>query len=601
MTRPLLLLLLLITLPAHAAERVLDFHSEITIRQDSSMEVTETIVVRAEGAQIRRGIYRDFPTDYRDRLGNRYRVGFELLGVWHNGTTSAYHIERLSNGIRIYIGERGRTIPRGEHRYRIRYRTNRQLGFFEDHDELYWNVNGTGWGFPFDHISATVHLPPGIPADTVRLYGYTGTQGARGQDYRAEPAGDGTWYFEATRPLRPRENLSIVLTWPKGHVTEPDWRRRLAWLVADNPELPWAAGVTGLLLLYYLVVWMRVGRDPEAGVIIPLYHPPEGFSPAAMRYIRRLGGYDRKTFATALVNLAVQGFLRLEEKGGDYTVFRTEMEGTPQAPGEAAVLRQLVPSRGGLLALEQRNHKRIGKALRAHEAALMRDYEKKYFFTNSGYLVPGILLLLGGVLLVAWKTGNAEALPVMAFVTIWLSIWTYGLFGLLNRVWNLWRQVPGLPLMVVPALFLSLFSLPFIGGEVVAIAMLREATSTLTVATVLCGALLSWLFQHLLKAPTLAGRRLLDRIEGFRQFLELAGKDELEHKTPLGRTPEQFEAWLPHALALDVEQRWAEKFASVLTGIGPGGRRWSPGWYSGSNWSYSDPVGFTTAVGAGLG
>ncbi len=600
MMRWMPLLFCLFTFPASAEERVLDFHSDIIVHPDSTMEVTETITVQIENRQIRHGIFRDFPTEYRDRLGNRYRVGFRLLQVELDGAPVPYHTKRRANGLRIYIGSKERLVSRGRHRYRLRYVTNRQLGFFEDHDELYWNVNGTGWAFPFDHISATVHLPPGIPGKMVKLHGYTGPQGARGQDYLALPAGDGTYHFEATRPLAPRENLSIVLSWPKGHVTEPDWRRRLAWMAADNPELPWAAGTMGLLLLYYLLAWLRVGRDPEAGVIVPLYRPPEGYSPAAMRYIRRMG-YDKKTFATALVNLAVQGFLLLEDEDGEYAITRTGKEGRPRAPGEAAILRKLTPVKGEQLGLAQEHHSRISRALKAHERALMLDYEKKYFLTNSGYLVPGILLLLGGAVLVARKTGQAEALPVMAFLTVWLSIWSFGVYGLLNRAWKLWRQVPRLPLMFFPALFLSLFALPFLGGEVVGISILAEATSVITVTTVLVGALLSWLFYHLLKAPTLAGRRLLDKFEGFRQFLELAEKEELEYKTPLGRTPEQFEAYLPYALALDVEQPWAEKFASVFASLGTGGREWSPRWYSGSHWSSVNPVTFTTAVGAGLG
>ena len=52
-------------------ERILSFHSDITIDEDGSMTVRETIRVRAQGLKIKRGIYRDFPTTYRDRAGKR--------------------------------------------------------------------------------------------------------------------------------------------------------------------------------------------------------------------------------------------------------------------------------------------------------------------------------------------------------------------------------------------------------------------------------------------------------------------------------------------------------------------------------------------------
>ena len=60
--------------PAAAQERILAYHSLLEVQADGSLEVTETIRVRAEGREIRRGIYRDFPTRYRDRAGNRVVV-----------------------------------------------------------------------------------------------------------------------------------------------------------------------------------------------------------------------------------------------------------------------------------------------------------------------------------------------------------------------------------------------------------------------------------------------------------------------------------------------------------------------------------------------
>ncbi len=93
------------------------------------MLVEEHIRVRAEGKQIKRGIYRDFPTKYRDRLNNNYQVLFELVEVTRNGTSESYHTKQLSNGIGLYIGSRDSFIEPGEHAYSIVYKTKRQIGF----------------------------------------------------------------------------------------------------------------------------------------------------------------------------------------------------------------------------------------------------------------------------------------------------------------------------------------------------------------------------------------------------------------------------------------------------------------------------------------
>ena len=130
--------------------------------------------MQAEGNQIRRGILRDFPTGYGGDIGAKVRVPFRVIGVSRDGQSEHYAVERLANGERIRIGNAGVMLSPGRHVYEITYRTSRQLGFFSDHDELYWNVNGSGWTFPFDRLSAEVRLPAPVPAGALRLAAYTG-------------------------------------------------------------------------------------------------------------------------------------------------------------------------------------------------------------------------------------------------------------------------------------------------------------------------------------------------------------------------------------------------------------------------------------------
>jgi hypothetical protein len=77
---------LLIAVPLQAQERIRSYDVEVDVRADGSIDVTERITVHAEGQQIRRGIYRDFPTRYADRYGNRVRVDLKVLGVERNGS-----------------------------------------------------------------------------------------------------------------------------------------------------------------------------------------------------------------------------------------------------------------------------------------------------------------------------------------------------------------------------------------------------------------------------------------------------------------------------------------------------------------------------------
>ncbi|MGD9265693.1 MAG: DUF2207 domain-containing protein, partial [Lysobacterales bacterium] len=203
--RLLALACLLTTGVACASEDILSYHSDILVRADGSMLVTETIQVRSEGNRIRRGIYRDFPTTYKDRFGNRYRVTFDVLDVQRNNELEPFHTEDRSNGVRVYMGSANRTLQPGLHEYRLRYHTTRQLGFFEDYDELYWNVTGSDWIFGIGRASATVELPAAVGADQIRLDYYTGPQGGTGKDAAVKITGERKVDFHTTRRLGPYE------------------------------------------------------------------------------------------------------------------------------------------------------------------------------------------------------------------------------------------------------------------------------------------------------------------------------------------------------------------------------------------------------------
>jgi len=513
--------------PVTAAERILDYQSEIVVAEDASMSVVEQIRVRAEGREIRRGIYRDFPTDYRDRFGNRYRVGFQVESVTRDGDPEPWRVEDRANGIRVYVGDPDRTLSPRDYVYEIRYRTTRQLGFFADHDELYWNVTGNGWAFPIDQASARVSLPGDVPPGEIEIVGFTGVIGSNARNADSGVR-DGAAWIETTVPLGPGEGLTLVASWPKGFVREPSRADRLGFILTDNIGLLVALIGFGAALTYLLKVWHRYGRDPRPGVLFPHYEPPPGFSPASARYIRRMA-YDNGAFTAAVINLAVNGHLQIEQDDEDYVLRQTPGSGR-LAPGEKALLSRLFES-GSAVTLERENHKTIGAARKAHRRALRRNYERLYFVTNSPLLLPSLalLVLMGG-----------------------------GLF--LTRV-------------MTPAAFM----------------------------VILLALALHGLFYYLLRAPTPPGRRLLDRLEGFRLFLDVAEKDDLNLRHPPELTPALFERYLPYAYALGVEQAWAARFADVFAGMAlQPGASYQPQWYKGD----FDPgrIGnFTSSVGSSLG
>src|SRR6187402_934456 len=164
---------------AQSQERILSFDSVVAVHADGHLDVTETIVVRAEGSRIRRGIYRDFPTRYVDGNGLRHSVGFTVQSLQRDGQPEPWFTEPLPNGVRVNFGDDDFLPTPGDFSYVLSYRTERKLGFFDDHDELYWNATGNGWEFAIERATASISLPQAVAASELRVDAYTGATGSR--------------------------------------------------------------------------------------------------------------------------------------------------------------------------------------------------------------------------------------------------------------------------------------------------------------------------------------------------------------------------------------------------------------------------------------
>ncbi|MEM9183337.1 MAG: DUF2207 domain-containing protein [Pseudomonadota bacterium] len=530
--------LLLTTHVALAQEKILRFDSVIALAADGSMEVSETIRVRAQGNAIRRGIFRDFPTRYRDRWGNEVIVDFDVLSARRDGQTENFKTENLSNGVRVYLGREDVWLEPGVYSYEIRYRTNHQAGFYEDFDELYWNVTGNGWDFSIAAASARVRLPASVADEALRLAAYTGPFGSTRSDATAQRLPSGEVLFETTRELGPRQGLTIGVGFPKGILIEPSGAAKAARLLENNAGMLAGGGGWLAVLGFYLFSWRRVGKDPKAGIIIPRYTAPDGYSPAALRYIWRRK-YDSGCFSAALVNLAVKGELNIRRSDGwlnrMFSVKRTPEQGGkyPLAPGEQVLLDRLLGHRKTRLKFENKNHSKIRSALKNHKRSLVSDYGQRYFSLNGSVLGRGVVL------------------------------------------------------SILAALLMFVFS-RYAGAYMAVVIAMLVITNVL--------------FFRWMEAPTMHGRKLLDHIEGLRLYLGVAERPDLERqKEPLA-TFEEFEKQLPYAVALDCASTWVDRFESELARLQEAGQLKHRGWYSSQgDLSSSGITSSVNSLGSALG
>jgi len=567
-------LLLSLAFTCLADEYIESFHSDIEVRLNGDLHVTETIVVRAEGKSIRRGIYRDFPTRYQNAQGDSVSVGFEVLSVQRDGSTEPYHIKNRSNGKRIYIGDQNVLLSPGFYEYQINYTTTRQLGFFDDFDELYWNVTGTGWEFRIDRASARVTLPEAFI--DFQLTGYTGPQGSTAQDLVYRRSAGNQAYFETSQPLGRQEGLTIVAGWPKGIVNEPSDAQRRAWLFEDHRPSLIVIGGALALFAYYLILWQWFGRDPETGVIVPLYQPPEEYSPASMRFVQNMG-YDKKCFTSAVINLAVKGAAEINDDEGQFKVTKQETRDLSLAPGEAQVLAGLFGKGRDNISIAQSNHSILSKAIGKHKKSLKRDYEKTYFNTNSWLLLPGILAT---VIVIATAVSNLPSEEII-MKTIFFGVFTAIPLIILSAVWRGFkrRRKGGKFQVAINLVVLVVFCWAVVNNIAAPIMEFSEVAPLPLIAGAIAMLAMHYFFYQWLKAPTLVGRRLLDKIEGFKHYLKVAEEDEIALTGAPEFTIGLYETYLPYAIALDLENEWTAKLNRAIA-LGLVDSQYShPGWY----------------------
>ena len=541
-------------------ERIKEFVSDITVNPDSTMDVTETITVWCEGESISHGIFRDFPTIYKDNYGNRVKVAFKVIEVLRNGEPEPYAIENMSNGKRVKIGDADVFIDTGVfHTYTIKYHTDRQMVFSKDFDELYWNVTGNGWMFNIERAVALVRLPPGIPISEIVLDGYTGAQGEQRKDFSSSADPESTKEMIAGLPylqpdivgpegetgkgfntlltldseyiafatstyLPPYNGLTISVTFPKGFVKEPTRQDKIRYLLMDN--LTYLVGIIGLLFLlgYYLIIWARVGRDIPRGPIIPLYEPPENLSPGAVRYIKIMD-MDSDVMSSAVIDMAVKGYITIKEDEGVYTIEKVKPNRSPDDCGLSDDEKALAGSLflfQDTFEMKKENYQTTLAGKSVQQKALAKNYLNKYFITNSKYLSRGLIIML---------------------LTIGACILSLGISG-------------GAGIAIVFIVIVGFISI-----------------------------ILHTLFFHLLKAPTQEGRRVIDQIEGLKMFMSTAEKERMNMLNPPEENLQLFEKLLPYALALGVENKWSKRFASVLEKASDGSE-YSPSWYSSTSGSY---------------
>jgi uncharacterized membrane protein len=508
------LALLLLTAAPATAQRTLvieRFDSTIEVSADGSIRVEEHIVPRFTGTW--NGIFRTIPIEYRSPQGLNYTLRLNIESVTDDeGRSLKYESSRERHYRKLKIWVPGATNTTKT--VKVTYSVSNGLRFFDEHDELYWNVTGDEWEVPIESASAQVTLPAGVSG--VRATAFRGAYGSTEQsDVTIEESGVSV---RTTRGLGMREGLTVVVGWNPGVVHRPTTTERTVDAVYSNMPL----AIPPLVFFGMFRLWRRRGRDPELSPIATQYEPPVSMTPAELGTLID-GKPDMRDITSTIVDLAVRGYLHITEtkdehlfglfssKDYTFTLKKTRNEWTSLKPHERDLL----------------------DALFSGDTSVTLSDLKNKFYKHLPGLRNG---LYGNLVSDGFYAGRPDRVR---------SMYVVGgvVFGLLVGF-----------------------------GSAMFMAWLGMQPAAGIIAGILSG-LIVVMFGWSMPSRTVQGTRQLEKVLGFREFLSRVEGDRLDRMV---KTPEMFEKFLPFAMALGVEDNWAKAFEGIYKEppswyTGPGG------------------------------
>lgn len=541
----LVLFALLIVLPAAdtSAQSVENFEfrsfeAEYFISRDdegrSSMHVVETLVAEFPEFDQNKGIIREIPHSYQGQP-----LSFELLSLERNGEPEpVYDESRSGEFIRVSTGTDD--YLHGTQTYEITYQLRDVVRDFDEHQELFWDINGTSWRQPFGSVSATVHLDNDVADNfTGTVTCYEGPAGSRDMcDYQVE---DSQAVFTSTRPFSARENLSIVMEFEPG-TFEPYAEGTGGTVRAVIAALSAVLSIAGIITAVHLK--LRARNHPGRGVIVRQYLPPKHTSVLWAAMVNQRKKIMQKAVTAQILELAVNRKIKIVDTGKKQafglgrTIYELEIIDLTDISLEGEkLLRALFGTEYQLGKRHKVNDSSSQVGLRM--AALQKKLKKEvirhsYRRKTSGKWVPAVLSILG------FSTG------------LWVLVWLESL-GLQVDFTNDWRTW-GFPIGLLSA----------------------------TVTFLILGSNLNPL--------TKKGRELSDYLEGMKEYISLAETERLRFaqspdgaqrtKINTNNTEEViklYERLLPYAVLFGKEKEWFKQLGNYYEQS-----KQTPYWYAGT-------------------
>lgn len=553
------------------------YNIDMKVNEDNTFDITETIAVNFT-SYGKHGIFRKIPLKNTvKRLdgttsNNRAKItNISVSDEFKTSNDSGYKV--------IKIGNASKTVS-GRKTYTIKYTYNIGKDPLKNADELYYNLIGTEWDTSINNVNFTITMPKSFDKSKLGFStGYSYSTNSSNVTYNVV---GNTIKGSVNTKLYSGQGVTVRLTLPEGYFVGASSNFDYAML------LKIAVSIICVIIAYS--IWSKYGRD-EMVVDTVEFYPPDGLNSADVAFIYN-GHSEQKDVISLLIYLANKGYLRIEEyeettlkvfKSKNFKIIKVKeydgdnedereffnglFKGT-KLKDEVALeeLKQLKTKISVNDLYESKEevtrsdlYNRFYVTLNKIRKNINRKENKEKIFEKNSLGKRGIILIMIAVIFMLMggfsviKVGNAEALVMIGFCLI-------GPLVLLYNKSNVGTVILSSIVFVIAGFFCMVASAGAFSMSLLIEFLIHSTCMVLLI-----------IFLAVIKRRTEYGTEMLGRIQGFKNFLEMAEKPRLEQLVM--EDPEYFYNILPYTYALGVSSKWMKKFEDIALE--------APHWYYG--------------------
>ena len=357
-----------------------DFSAEYTLSKNDDnravMRVREEIVAVFPNYDQNRGIERAIPTTFDGR-----RVFDGKIEVWRNGSEESIADTESGDGVKVFRIGKSDVYVQGEQKYTIEYTLTDVIKDSGDYQELYWDVNGTGWTQRFENVSATITFDDSVKNDfSNEIVCFAGGEGST-KNCSSKNIEDNILTF-SEQNLSSYQTLTFAVKFKQGSFSPYEKSS-----FANFLDIGFLASTLAILgfAIYLLYRVVKDGRSEKTNKpIVPQYLPPKNIN--VLGASKLLFAYQAKMSAIIL-ELAVNGYIEIREnevkgflgKKKEYTLKLINRDTKDSL--HRAILDSLFKGKSEYII--KNNDTKTGQKLYSDINTYLTNFEKRVFYKSN--------------------------------------------------------------------------------------------------------------------------------------------------------------------------------------------------------------------------